>query len=115
MVDRIGCKDYADITDADEYLKYYLQSICFLGELRLDAIETMSLYKGQGDEYIQCSFDDTDEDYKEGYVTLYFWRPAVENDTIIWIENKKFYEALMNICNETIKKYPKTERKIEES
>lgn len=37
----------------------------------------MAQHKGQGDEYIQCSFDATDEDYKEGYVTLYFWKPAV--------------------------------------
>ena len=65
------------IHDKNKYLKYYLQSIFFLGELRLDVIKTMAQHKGQGDEYIQCSFDATDEDYKEGYVTLYFWKPAV--------------------------------------
>lgn len=103
------------IDGKNKYLKYYLQSISFLGELRLDAIETMAQYKGQGDEYIQCSFDADDEDYKEGYVTLYFWKPAVKEDVIVWVENKKFYESLVSICNEFIERFPKTKKKLEEN
>ena len=103
------------IYDKNEYLKYYLESIFFLGKLRLDAIVTMAQYKGQGDEYIQCSFDPDDEDYKEGYVTLYFWKPAVKEDVIVWVENKKFYGSLVSICNETTERYPKTKKELEEN
>lgn len=103
------------IHDKDKYLKYYLQSIFFLGELRLGAIKTMAQHKGQGDEYIQCSFDATDEDYKEGYVTLYFWKPAVEEDVIVWVENRTFYESLVSICNETIERTPKHKKELEKN
>lgn len=75
----------------------------------------MARYKGQGDEYIQCSFDAADEDYKEGYVTLYFWEPAVKEDVIVWVENSRFFASLVDVCNETIEKYPKTKKGLEEN
>lgn len=103
------------IDDKDKYLKYYLQSIHFLGELRLSTIKTMARHKGQGNEYIQCSFDADDEDYKEGYVTLYFWKPSVEEDVIVWVENSKFYESLVSICNEFIERFPKAKKELEEN
>lgn len=110
-----GVRIMQTIQDNNEYLKYYLESIFFLGKLRLDAIETMARYKGQGDEYIQCSFDAADEDYKEGYVTLYFWEPAVKEDVIVWVENSRFFASLVDVCNETIEKYPKTKKGLEEN
>lgn len=62
--------------------------------------------KGQGAEYISCSYDCKDEDYKEGYVTLYFWKPAVSEDVIIHVNNLTFYNALAEVCEKDIEKYP---------
>ena len=86
--------------DVDKYLNYYIESIWFLDKLQISAVKRMAEYKGQGNEYISCSFDPNDEDYREGYVTLYFWKPAAEQDTMVFVD--KF-----------IKKEPQTKDELE--
>lgn len=99
--------------DVDKYLNYYIENIWFLGKLQISAIKNMVEYKGQGAEYISCSFDPDDEDYREGYVTLYFWEPAVEQDTMVFVDNKKFYDYLMSTCKEFIEKEPQIKDELE--
>lgn len=92
--------------EKEKYLKLYFEYICFLGELEIGAVKQMVQSKGQGAEYISCSFDPEDEDYKEGYVTLLFWKTADDEDTMIFIENSLFYERLLEVCNAHITKKP---------
>lgn len=93
-----------------KYLDLYFKHINFLGELEISAVKQMVESKGQGAEYVSCSFDPMDEDYKEGYVTLFFWKPADEEDTMIYIENSMFYERLVEVCKaHIIKKTDDTE------
>ena len=99
--------------DVDRYLNYYIESICFLDKLQISAIKRMVEYKGQGSEYISCSFDPNDEDYREGYVTLCFWKPAVEQDTMVFVDNRKFYDYLMRTGKEFIKKEPQIKDELE--
>ena len=89
-----------------EYLDYYFQSIHYLGELSIRDVEMLAENKGQGAEYISCSYDFNDEDYKEGYVTLYFWKPAVRKDIIIHVDSLIFYNRLVEVCDKDIEKYP---------
>ncbi|ANU44986.1 hypothetical protein ADH76_01190 [Enterocloster clostridioformis] len=100
-------------SDVDQYLNYFIESICFLGKLQISAIKTMVEYKGQGAEYISCSFDPDDEDYREGYVTLCFWKPAVEQDTMVFVDNKIFYDCLMRTSKEFIQKEPQVKDELE--
>lgn len=93
-----------NINNEDKLLAYYLKHLFVFDELQIGEIESMARFKGQGSEYVQCSFDEEDEDYKKGYVTLYFWKPALEEDTIVYIENKKFYDCLFVIVKEYINK-----------
>jgi len=93
--------------DKEKYMKYYLDSLCFSGELRIGAIKRMTEYKGEGAEYISSSFDSDDEDYKEGYVTLIFWEPADDEDTMVYVENIFFYKGIEEICSKDIKKNPR--------
>ncbi len=90
----------------NEYVEYYFQHIHFGEELRIRDVEMIAEQKGQGAEYISCSHDCNDEDYKEGYVTLYFWKPAVSEDVIIHIDNLTFYNKLVEVCEKDIEKYP---------
>lgn len=99
--------------DVDKYLNYYIESIWFLDKLQISAVKRMAEYKGQGNEYISCSFDPNDEDYREGYVTLYFWKPAAEQDTMVFVDNRKFYDYLMRTIKEFIKKEPQTKDELE--
>lgn len=92
--------------DKQKYLTYYFDNIHSLSGLQISAIEDMARFKGQGAEYISCSFDPEDEDYKEGYVTLLFWKPADNEDTMIFIENQLFYDRLLETCNAHITKNP---------
>jgi len=100
--------------DTKKYLKYFLDSICFQGELQISAIKRMAQLKGQGAEYISCSFDPDDEDYQEGYVILVFWKPAEDEDTMVFVENGMFYEHLSSICEECIKKEPGIKDELED-
>ncbi|MDE7223156.1 MAG: hypothetical protein K2O34_05190 [Acetatifactor sp.] len=92
-----------------EYLDFYFAHIHFQGELQLNAIKIMAEEKGQGAEYVSCSYDKEDEDYREGYVTLYFWKPAVEEDRIVHIDNMTFYTGLAEVCRKDMVKYPEHE------
>lgn len=92
--------------DKEKYMKYYLDSLLSLEGLRINAIKIMAEYKGEGDEYIASSFDPDDEEYKEGYVALFFWKPADSEDTLVYVETDFFYKELEKICNEDIKKNP---------
>ena len=99
--------------DKDKYMKYYLESICFKGELQVYNIKQMAESRGQGAEYISCSFDPDDEDYKKGYVTLLFWKPAEVEDTMVYVENNMFYVCLEKLCDNHKKKKPDTEKELD--
>jgi len=99
--------------DKDKYLNYYMDSIHFLGDLQISAIKTMVEYKGQGAEYISCSFDPNDEDYKDGYVTLYFWKPSVEQDTMVFVDSRNFYKYLVKASEKLIEKEPQVKEELE--
>lgn len=101
------------LDDKDKFLDYYMDSIHFMGILQISAIKAMVKHKGQGAEYISCSFSSDDEDYKEGFVTLYFWKPAVNQDMIVYVENQKFYERLLEACEKLMKKEPNLKEELE--
>lgn len=98
--------------DKEKYLEYYLQSIHFAGELQLNSVRQMVEFKGQGAEYFSCSFDPDDEDYKDGFVTLLFWQPADDEDTMVYVENSFFYEAIERVSKEHIRKNSKDEKEL---
>ena len=95
--------------DKQKYLTYYFDNIHFLSGLQISAIKDMARYKSQGSEYISCCYDSEDEDYKAGYVTLLFWEPADDEDTMVFVENNMFYEQLLKVCNAHIEKNPSCE------
>lgn len=99
--------------DSERYLNYYIESIQFLGRLQINAIKELVTYKGQGAEYISCSFDPEDENFREGYVTLYFWKPAAEKDTMVFIDKIEFFKAISNISKELMKKEPRIKEELE--
>lgn len=103
-----------EINNDDKFLEYYLQHLFVFNELQIGEIESMVRFKGQGSEYVQCSFDEEDEDYKKGYVTLYFWKPALEEDTIVYIENEKFYNGLFVIVEGYINRNLKMKEELME-
>lgn len=90
----------------EDYLNFYYENISFQGELQLSAIKMIAEKRGQGAEYVSCSYDSEDEDYREGYVTLYFWKPAVSEDKIVYVDNMTFYKGLAEVCKKDIEKYP---------
>jgi len=98
----------------EKYLKYYFDNIHFMGNLQISALDIMAEMKGQGAEYISCSFDPSDEDYVDGFVTLFFWEPADDEDTKVVIENSLFYEYLFNVCKNHLTKVPNDKEKIQE-
>ncbi|MEN8906041.1 MAG: ribonuclease toxin immunity protein CdiI [Clostridiales bacterium] len=97
----------------EKYLKYYFESIHFMGNLQTSELNTMSEMNGQGAEYISCSFDPNDEDYIDGFVTLFFWKPADNEDTKVVVENNLFYEYLLNVCKNHLSKIPNDKEKIQ--
>lgn len=100
--------------EKEKYLNYYFQSICLFGKLQISSLRIMAEMKGEGAEYISCSFDPDDDDYVEGFVTLFFWKPADDEDTMVIVENKMFYKYLLQTCENHITKYPKDYDKIQE-
>lgn len=99
--------------DSERYLNYYIESLQFLGKLQINAIKELANNKGQGAEYISSSFDPEDEDFREGYVTLYFWKPAVEKDTMVFIDKREFFKAISKISKEFIEKEPRIKEELE--
>lgn len=97
----------------EKYLNYYFNNICFSGKIQISALETMAEMKGEGAEYISCSFDPDDEDYVEGCVTLLFWKPADDEDTMVIVNNEMFYKYLLKVCENHIVKYPDDAEKIQ--
>ncbi|MBQ9990953.1 MAG: hypothetical protein IJP31_08440 [Lachnospiraceae bacterium] len=97
-----------------EYLHLYFENIHFQGKLQLTAIRMIAEEKGQGAEYMSCSYDRNDEDYKEGYVTLYFWKPAVGEDTMIHVDNLTFFNKLAEVCEIDCEKYPEHRHILDE-
>jgi len=98
--------------EKEKYLKYYFENIHFMGELMMSAVSMMSEFKGQGAEYVSCSYDSTDDDYMEGFVTLFFWKPAVDEDTIVFVKNEDFFQYLLKVCKAHILKCPEDEGKL---
>lgn len=98
----------------NEYLEYYFQYIHSLEGLRIRDVAMIAEEKGQGAEYISCSYDCNDEDYKEGYVTLYFWQPAVSEGVMIHVDNLTFFNKLVEVCEKDIKKYPEHRNILDE-
>ena len=99
--------------DSERYLNYYIESIQFQGRLQINAIKELVNNKGQGAEYISSSFDPEDEDFREGYVTLYFWKPAVEKDVMAFIDKREFFKAISKISKEFIEKEPRVKEELE--
>ena len=99
--------------DSERYLNYYIESIQFQGRLQINAIKELVNNKGQGAEYISSSFDPEDEDFRDGYVTLYFWKPAVEKDVMAFIDKREFFKAISKISKEFIEKEPRIKTELE--
>ena len=53
-----------EMNNNDKFLNYYLKHLFVFGELQVGEIRSMIRFKGQGSEYVQCSFDEEDEDYE---------------------------------------------------
>ena len=99
--------------EKEKYLEYYFDNIrLYNRKLEIGAIEIMAECKGQGAEYVSCSYDSCDEDYKEGYVTMFFWVPTVDEDTMLFVENKDFFEYLLKQCKDHTLKYPEDEERL---
>lgn len=100
--------------DVGKFLNDYIDSLCFLGKLQVDALKEMVDYKGQGSEYVSCSFDPEDEDFRDGYVTLYFWKPAAEEDIMVFVENERFFNALFEVSERCMKGETQNRNELEE-
>lgn len=100
--------------DIDKYLNYYFESLHYMGKLDISHLKQLSENKGQGAEYISCSFDPEDEDYKECKVTLYFCKPAIDEDTMVFVDKFIFYEGLKKICEKHILKFPEDYQLVQE-
>jgi len=98
--------------NVDKYLQYYFDSIHIMGNLSIVALQQMAELKGQGAEYISCSFDPDDEDFVEGKVTLFFWKPADDEDTIVFVSNKVFYDNLEELCKKYLKSNTQDTEKV---
>ncbi len=96
----------------DKLLVYFMYHLHFKGELCVGEVGKLAIEKGIGAEYVSCHYDVSDEDYKEGFVTLYFWKPALDEDKMIIVENKKFYEALLAICEKHMMNSPKDKENL---
>ena len=99
--------------DIEKFLDDYIDSLCFLGKLQIGVVKEMIDYKGQGSEYVSCSFDPEDEDFSDGYVTLYFWKPAADEDTMVFVENKRFFHALSEVSERCMKDEPQKRNELE--
>jgi hypothetical protein len=100
--------------DKEYYLDYYFTSIRNAkGDLRISVLKYMAEMKGEGAEYISCSFDPDDEDYVEGKVTLLFWKPADDEDTMVYVDNSIFYQRLTEVCENHVAKYPEDTEKVQ--
>lgn len=99
--------------DKEEYLRYSIKlGLFFLGELRIRQLCNLAKNRALGDEYYFCSFEPDDEYYRDGFITLIFWKPALDEDTIVYIENNRFYEYLSNVCKDYIKTNSNDREKI---
>lgn len=98
--------------EKDKYLNYYFSNISSMGKLNIEALQCMAEMKGQGAEYISCSFDSDDEDYFEGKVTLFFWKPADDEDTMVIVDNSMFYDYLLRVCENHMVRYPNDTEKV---
>ena len=87
---------------------FFQGTIQFGGEIEDKAIIRMAENKEIGNEFSYCTYEEDDEDYKEGFVAVLFFEPFVEEDKVIHIENKKFYDELINF----ISKYSSDSKKI---
>lgn len=96
-----------------EYLDYFIDTISFKGVLSLKKLEILAEYKEVGAEYYFCTYLPENEDFKEGKVTLIFWKPADDEDTILYIDKDMFYKFIVGACENYLKFYPENKEKIE--
>jgi hypothetical protein len=100
--------------EKEKYLDYYFRFIHnSKGKLEISALRYMAEMKGQGAEYISSSFDPEDEDYVEGKVTMFFWKPADDEDTMVYVDNSMFYQYLVRVCENHVAKYPDDTEKVQ--
>lgn len=74
----------------------------FKSEIEEKTIIRMAENKEVGNEFSYCTYEKNDEDYKEGYVAVLFFKPFVEEDIVLYYENKVFYEELMKFLQQFV-------------
>lgn len=72
----------------------------------IKAVDMMAEQKAK-EQKIACSYECNDAGYKAGYITLYFWKPAVSKAAIIHINKLTFHNKLAQVCLKNIEKHPK--------
>lgn len=101
-----------------EYVKYYYD---LLDDSKFKkALLNYSQLRGYGViEDIWCCFANEYEEWEEDYfresgIAFYFDYPAVKEDCYIILENKEFYQYLVEQCEEYINRRPNDKNEIEE-
>ncbi len=99
--------------EKEKYLDYYFSYIYTERKQTISAIQTMAGTKEQGAGYISCSFNQEEDDYYKGKVSLFFWKPAEVEDTMVLVENSLFYKHLVKVCETHMSKYPKDTEELQ--
>lgn len=103
---------------SDDYMGYFLSFInenTYNNKISKFALNHLAKHRTLGVEYYLCTYNENDFGYKPDKVTLIFWKPIDEEDTIIYFDKNVFYEYLLNACEETIKNFPEDGDEIYES
>lgn len=94
------------------YFMSFINEISFGGKISTFYLKLLAEQSALGTEYYLCTFNKDDFGYKENMVTLIFWRPAAEEDTILYFNKELFYNYLLRSCQRSIKKNPEDRTEV---
>ena len=87
----------------EDLLEEFIIGTFLFGD-RLDDIHIIRLaeQKIAGNEIAYCTYEEDDEDYKEGYVSVLLFKPFIEDDVVLHIENKVFFDRLISVLRKKV-------------
>lgn len=77
----------------------------------LKKLTYLATYNCVGVEGVSAYYDESEEDYKEGYITIDLYNSSPV-EKVAYIENKVFYEKLRSLCLEHINCKPEDRDEI---
>lgn len=92
--------------DYEGYFSSFINENVYNNKLIKSFLKLLAEQRAIGFEYYLCTYNENDFGYEPGMVTLIFWKPIDEEDTIIYFKNNLFYDYLLKFCEETVKSYP---------